>query len=293
MVKGELEKTGFVLSDSHERINDAYRKKYSTPMRQGKKNPKYDPDFKVTLDTLGFFSVSNDKALRPLLLEEPRLGGFSPFNLLMFKKRGDERTYVGHVIPETMLDIIGVSDPKIRKAFSASFEPLDALVSKAIGGEIEYIAYDRLPVERMMEYTFEFERPDDLMDFIDAFQEKFEEAFEAHDYIIAGYKDYRETYEGSGMPFDRYDAYWVYSLCHFVFSYNIFNKGHPEAGVFAPCSMYMYIEKGKNVLHIGMPTLANWRTVIGIEDKGMLDRIQKIDAEIVEIMTKEVGAKKR
>jgi len=292
MLKSGLEKTGFVLSDPHERINDAYRAKYSTPEKNGKPNPEYDPAFKETLDTLGFFTVSNDAALRPLLLIEPSLGGFSPFNLYMYKKKGEDVTRVGHIVPETMLDIVGVKDAAVRKAFVASFEPLDRLVADKIGGKVEYIAYDKLPARTMMRFELAFDRPDDLLDFIDEFQENFEAAFEDRHYIIAGYKNFREAYDETGADFSRYDAYWVYSLCHFRFSYEIFNKGVPEAGVFAPCSMYMYIEKDSHVLHIGMPTLENWSAVIGIKDPAMLKGIHDIDSEIVAIM-KELGAKQK
>ena len=287
MLEKDLETTGFVLSDPHERINDAYKQKYGTP---GEK--EYDPAYKAVLDTMGFFSVSNDEALRPLLLKEPSLGGFSPFNLYMYKIKGEDKTHVGHLTPETMLDITGVKDTGVRKAFIASFVALDKLVEQKIGGKVEYITYDKLPAESMMRFELKFDRPDDLTEFIDAFQERFEAAFEDHDYVIAGYKDFKEAYTDLDEDFGRYDAYWVYSLCHFRFSYELFNKGRPDAGVFAPCSMYMYVEKGAGVLHIGMPSLENWIAVLGIKDAQKVKHIHAIDDEIVAIM-KKLGAVKK
>ncbi len=291
MINEKAEEVGFVLSDPHERIHDAYLEKYSKAKIDGKDNPAYDPDFKITLDNLGFFSVSNDEAVRTLLLKSPEIGGFSPFNLHIYKEKNDTRTFVGHIKPEVMLDIVGVKDKKIREEFIQSFKPIDALVEKEIGGKVIGVGFDAVPAESMMKFEYTFDRSDELDDFIDEFQEKFEEKFEENNYIIAGYKNYVETYEDLEQDFSRYDAYWVYSLCHFVFSYNVFNKGRPDAGVFAPCSMYMYIEKDKNVLHIGMPTLQNWKTVLGIKDAKKLKFIDKIDKEIIGIML-ELGAKK-
>mgnify|MGYP001768687558 FL=1 len=94
------------------------------------------------------------------------------------------------------------------------------------------------------------------------------------------------------IEFGRFDAYWVYSLCHFKFSEGIFNQGRPDAGAFAPCSMYMYVEKGSNKLMIGMPRLATWTAVMGIKDQKMNDSITALDAEIIKIMT-ELGAKEK
>jgi uncharacterized protein (DUF302 family) len=92
------------------------------------------------------------------------------------------------------------------------------------------------------------------------------------------------------LEFDTYDAYFVYSLCHFEFSAGIFNQGRPDAGVFAPCSMYMYVAKDSNKLVIGMPKLENWISVMKITDKKQVDSIHALDKEIVGIM-KELGAK--
>ena len=90
--------------------------------------------------------------------------------------------------------------------------------------------------------------------------------------------------------FDAYDAYFVYSLCHFTFSYEVFNKGRPDAGVFAPCSMYMYIKKDSNTLVVGMPKLENWISVLNIKDPVKIKDIHALDKEVISIM-KELGAK--
>ena len=273
MVNEKLEDTGFVLSDPHERINDAYAEKYSK-----------EPGYNKTLDNLGFFSIGNDVALNELLTKEPRLGGFSPFNLHIYKYANEDVTRVGHVNPEVMLDIVGATDKDVRAKFIASFEPLDALVDAEIGGEKEVLTFDKLPAKTLMEFELEFERPAELYEFVDSFQEEFEEAFEEKKYIIAGYKNYKEAFTDLEMDFDRYDKYWVYSLCHFYFSYGVFNHGSAQAGAFAPCSMYMYIEKDSNVLHIGMPYLENWIAAAGVKDQKQIDSIRTLDKEIIEIM---------
>ncbi len=285
MINKKIQSVGFVLSDPHERINDAYEKRY------GNKNDlDYDKNWKRNLDNLGFFSIANDKALRPLLLTNPELGGFSPFNLHIYKKTNENKTYVGHIAPSLMLDIVGVKDKKVRVEFEAMFSALDALVQKEIGGKVEISQYRALPVKPMMNFEIIFDRPEDLDDYIDEFQESFEAAFEDKNYIIAGFKNFKEAYDDAELEFDKYDQYFVYSLCHFEYSYNIFNKGRPDAGAFAPCSMYMYVVKDSNKLIIGMPKLANWVSVLSIKDSVMNKSVEDLDIEIIEIM-KSLGAK--
>lgn len=285
LVNRTLESIGYALSDPHERINDAYEVKYGV-----KTSPQYDPDWNKNLDNLGFFSVSNDVKLRSILLTNPEIGGFSPFNLHIYKKKSEDKTYVGHIMPETMLDIVGIEDKKVRDEFIFMFHSLDKLVQKEIGGVVEHSYYDSLYDDTMLNYEISFNRPEDLSDYIDEFQEEFEQAMENKNYIIAGFKNFKESYDDLDLEFDKYDEYFVYSLCHFTFSYNIFNKGRPDAGAFAPCSMYMYIDKGTNKLIIGMPRLSNWVSVLNIKDKIMIDSVHKLDKEITSIMIS-LGAK--
>ncbi len=283
MVNNDLENIGYVLSDPHKRINDAYSSRYNG----------------TNLDNLGFMSVAADEGLRTLLLKAPQLGGFSPFNLYIYKEKASDTTYVGHINPDTMLDIVDVKDAATRKEFKALFTPLDKLVDEKLGGKVEVTQYDKLTANPMMKFEVTFDRPEELADFVETFQEDFEAAFEGKDYIVAGYKNYREIYDESEQDFDKYDAYFVYSLCHFTFTNGIFNlvdgqkgKARPDAGVFAPCSMYMYIEKGSNKMIIGMPKVENWISVMGIKDKKMVKAIHSIDKEIVGIM-KGLGAKSK
>ncbi|MDF1880378.1 hypothetical protein JHD50_03505 [Sulfurimonas sp. MAG313] len=289
MIEGPAEDIGFVLSDPHEHIDKAYAEKYSK-----------EPGYKKTLDNLGFFSITNDAALRPLLLKEPKIGGFSPFNLHIYKYVSEDITRVGHVNPAVMLDIVGISDKEVRTAFIDSFKPLDKLVDEKIGGKEEVLTFDTLPKNKLMEFEMTFDRPagvskDDIIDGefegLDIWMsDKFEAAFEDKKYIIAGFKNFAEAYRENEQDFEKYDSYVVYSLCHFYFSYGVFNHGNAQAGAFAPCSMYMYVEKGSNVLKIGMPYLENWINVAGIKDKKQIASIRAIDKEIIEIM-ESIGAK--
>ena len=82
----------------------------------------------------------------------------------------------------------------------------------------------------------------------------------------------------------------MYGLCHFTFSYNIFNKGRPDAGIFAPCAMYFYIKEGSDKMIVGMPRLSVWTAVMELKDPAKDEWTKKIDEEIISIM-KELGGK--
>lgn len=274
-VEKKIKTIGFTLTDPHKRVNDGYKKKYGS----------------TQLDILSFMSVSNKNAMSPLLEIDPRLAGFNPFNMLIYRATGDKSTHIGHLDPVAIMDMIGIEDKTIRAEYPKMIKPLDAMITKEFGTNSKMLKINALAQNRMMNFEVPFERPEDLDDFIDEFQEKFEKAFEDKEYIIAGFFNYKESYDGvDRLP--SFDAFWTYSLCHFKFSYTVFdNAGHrPEAGLFAPCSMYMYIKKDSNILVVGMPRLANWAAALDIKDEKRLGLVKQLDKEIPEIMVS-LGAK--
>jgi hypothetical protein len=277
--------TGFSLSDPHEKIDDAFKMRYGN-----KEHTDYDKAWRDNLDNLGFFAISNDKALRPILLKSPQAAGFQPFNLHIYKTKAENITYIGHLDPNAMLDVTGVKNPESRKEFVNMFKPLDAYVTKEFGGKVVISEYKALPAKPMMTFEFKVDRSVDVVEWAENFQEELEGKFEAKDYIIAGFKNFKETYEDLELPFEKYDQFFVYGLCHFTFSYNVFNKGRPDGGVFAPCAMYFYIEKGSDKMIVGMPRLAVWSAIMELKDPAKIEWTKKIDKEIVGIM-KSLGGK--
>ena len=275
LIEKKLKTIDFSLADPHKRVNDHYEEKYGS----------------TELDFLSFMSVVNDEKIKPLLNLDPRIAGFSPFNVLGYKKKGENQSIVTHLVPEAILDMIGITNKKVRETFIETFKPLDAMIEKELGGTKSYITYDKFAEKRMMNFELTFERSEDLSDFVDDFQDDFEDAMEDADYLIAGFFDFKDSAAG-GDSIPGYDAFWTYALCHFKFSYTVFDneRGRPQAGIFAPCAMYMYIKKDSNTLVIGMPTLANWGATLKIDDPKRAEFIKKLDKEIPALL-ESLGAK--
>jgi uncharacterized protein (DUF302 family) len=271
LVETKLKTIGFKLTDPHKRVNDQYETKYGS----------------TVLDVLSFMPVVNDGVILPLLNIDPRIAGFAPFNMLIHKKLDENVTHVGHLQPKVMLDILDIKDKEVREKFTATFASLDAMIEKELGGKKTIMPYKKLPEQTMINYEYTFERPDDMDDFIDEFQNNFELAFIDKGYLIAGYHNFMESTDDAEDILADYDAFWTYSLCHLEFSYGMFDNAgaRPEAGLFAPCTMYMYIKKGTNQLVVGMFRLHNWSDTLDITDEKRLTLVEKLDTEIPEILT--------
>lgn len=270
LVEKKLKSIGFNLTDPHKRVNDQYETKWGS----------------TVLDVLSFMPIVRDRTILPLLNIDPRIAGFAPFNLVIHKKLDENVTYVGHLVPEVMFKILGIENEEVKSKFSAPFKALDATIAHELGGHVSTIPYKNLPKKTMINYEYEFEAPEDIDDFIDEFQNNFELAFINKGYLIAGFHNFMEATDDAEEILSNYDAFWTYSLCHLEFSYNMFdNEGaRPEAGLFAPCTMYIYHRKGTNKLVVGMYRLHNWSETLDITNEKRLGLIEKLDTEIPAIL---------
>ncbi len=267
-----LEKIGFFLSDPHHNVHSVYEQMLG----------------QTSLSQLSFSSLVNDEKARVLFNKDPRIGGFTPFNLVIYRKKSDEKTVITHITPEAALDILHITDQDVRKQYIAMYKPLDDLIEKEYGASAKksYTQIQGYAKYNMMNFEIPFEQQDDIDDFFDAFQEKFESTFQFKGYIIAGFYNMKYSLNSENDVLPDFSNFVVWSLCHIPFSYTIFDGPNPlpQAAMFAPCSMYAYVKKGENKIVIGMPTLTSWAAALGITDKEKLKKIEELDTEIPSII---------
>ena len=267
--ENNLEEIGYYLNDPHSRVNDVYEKKFGS----------------TYLEVIGFSTILNESVIRPLLVKDPRLAAFSPFNLVNYRKKSDKKTIITHLTPEAILDILEIDDEEVRQPYIASFKPLDALIEKKLGGKKSYLPIVGYTKDRMMNFEIPFEEPEDIDDLLDEFRDNFEYAFLTKGYVIAGFYDIKGSFNSDDEVMDSFTSFWSFGLCHIPFSYVLFDGKNPipEAGLFAPCSIYVYVKEGENKLVIGMPTLTTWAVALGITDRVKLRKIVHLDEEISDI----------
>ena len=274
-----LAEIGFFVNDAHHNVNDVYEKQVG----------------ETYLDQLAFSSLINDDIARPLFNTDPRIGGFTPFNLVIYRKKSNMKTVITHITPEAAIDILQIKDKNVKEQFVKMFEPLDEKIEKKFkNASKSYTTLQGYASESVMNFEIPFDKPEDVDDFFDEFQEVFEAAFEKKGYIIAGFYNMKYSLNSDDTDvLPMYNQYVVWSLCHIPFSYTIFDgkNATPEAAIFAPCSMYAYIKEGENKIIIGMPTLASWAAALGISDKDKLEKIRELDRDIPAVL-KSLGAKK-
>lgn len=270
LAKTDLETIGIYQNDAHHRVNDVYEKKFGT----------------TYLENITFSPVFNEDVIRPLLNKDPRLSGFAPFNLLNYRLKSDKKSVVMHLTPEAMLNILDIKDKEISDTLIKSFEPMDKMITEKLGGKKSYIKMQGRAQNTMMNFEIPFEEQEDIEEYLEDFQEAYELAFVQNGFVVAGFYNIKESYNSDEDVMPGYDSFWAYSLCHIPFSYKIFDgeDALPVAGIFGPCSMYIYKKVGENKLVIGMPTLEAWVAALNIQNPEKLAKIKQLDEQIRDIM---------
>jgi len=84
--------------------------------------------------------------------------------------------------------------------------------------------------------------------------------------------------------YEDFDFYSVYSICKLPVIYTV-AKVYPEAGAYAPCSLYMYKKQDGNNMHIAFPSVYNWISSMDIKDEESLKTLEEAQASMHNILT--------
>lgn len=271
----KLDSVGFRTVAKNEHIENHYYNKFK------EKN----------LDLLSFYTITDIETMRELLIANPDFAAYVPFNLLAFKmpegtKEDSDTTWYGHLATDTMLEIIGEKDEALKEKFKAMVAKIDTLVTTEMKPvATKKLTFDKpLPKDPLLKMVKNIGEVEDIEEYVEDFISEHNGLFVKNKFIIAGFLDVKFEYDDLELDFEAYDAFWTSSLCHFEFSNTVFNRGEPQAGVFAPCSVYFYIPKGSGELHVGYATVDNWLSASGITDKDKITAMKEISVSVVRIL---------
>jgi uncharacterized protein (DUF302 family) len=251
-ISAVFEKAGFFINDNRNML------------------PPFIKNFKtVDYDVYNLFTTFKKDVVVKLGKKYPNIGLFSPMSMSIWTKKGTKTISVSSLSAAAMAEIMGIpADDAELVAYGKLVQ--DTLRAALPNAKVETVAYEMLQPEGPLVHTAQLAMdPDgDWEEIKEGFQEKFEQALIPAMFINAGFNDLNYDFEENGN--ESYNFYDVYSICYLEVIYRV-SKTHPEAGAFAPCSLYMYEKKGTNTMEIGFPSVYNWIASIAIKDKESRD----------------------
>jgi len=166
-------------------------------------------------------------------------------------------------------------------------EKVENLITKALNkampnGTLLSKSYKILATDKPLVTTFKLEMDEEDWDEEkEEFQMSLDGELLPNGFVKAGFTDINIDFDDDYTKFDFYDTE---SICKLPVIYTI-AQTRPEAGAFAPCSLYMYKIKGKNEMQIGFPTVYNWISLLNITRKDDMKLLEDTQTRMIDILT--------
>ena len=223
----------------------------------------------------------NNKSILKLIKKYPSIGFITPLSMSIYEDKTKKTINISTLSLNGMARItkIPVTNPDLVEYASL----VDTALHKALpNGKYQLVNHNVKPLKKPLttEFEIEFELEDGAT-YADA-KEEFEEEFEGElgpvGFLIP--KSYK-ILKADGN--DEYNFYDTYSIIRFNVIYPV-SKNHPDAGAYAPFSLFIYKKKDEDIVHIGFPSVDNWIYDLGITDKNTIKEVRKTQNMIENIL---------
>jgi uncharacterized protein (DUF302 family) len=233
-------------------------------------------------DTYNLFTFYKQDTVLELVKKYPNIGLFAPMSMSIYTKKGEKKISVSSLTAEAMAKIMKApSDDKI-------LHDLRTLVKQTLKnampkGSFEVLPYAQTEAKGELVTNFSMEMDaDEWEDELEEFKMGFEGELAPNGFVIAGFNNLGDEFEESS--YKAFDFYEVYSICKLPVIYTI-AKTRPEAGAYAPCSLYLSKKKDEEMMQIGFPSVYNWMSSMAIESKEDMEVLETAQAGMKNILT--------
>ncbi len=246
-------------------IEEAFKKAGFTISANRDMNGPFVKQFKSSgFETYNLFTFYKKEAVLALVKKYPNVGLFAPMSMSIYTKKGEKTISVSSLSAEAMAKIMKApSDDKtlqdLRKLVK---ETLQTAMPK---GTFSFPSYGVQEPKGELVTNFSMEMDaEEWGDELDELKMGFEGELAPNGFVIAGFNNLGDEFEEA--KYEAYDFYEVYSICKLPVIYTI-AKTRPEAGAYAPCSLYLSKKKNDNMLQIAFPSVYNWMSSMAIDNK--------------------------
>jgi uncharacterized protein (DUF302 family) len=253
-IEAAFKANGFEISANND-MSRSFKGKF------GAKDPSAGTDFKI----YRLMMVYNEEFSTKLIKDYPEFGLIAPISTSVYSKNGDIWN-ISTLSIKVMSRITGV--PVDNANLIALYSKLTTALKQAIpNGEFKDLNYKVLRPDGELVTRFAFVLPnegDDIEEAMEAYEEVMEGEASSVGFVFPAFT------EMTNKVSDVYEFYKTVSICNLDVIYPV-HKKHPEAGAYAPCTMYKYKKIDEKFTRMGYPSVHNWTIGTEIEDEFSLE----------------------
>lgn len=233
-------------------------------------------------DVYNLFTLYKPDMVLELVKKYPNVGLFAPMSMSIYTKKGDKKISVSSLTVAAMSKIM--KTPSDEKTLHDLKTLVQQTLKKAMpNGSFETLPYTQTEPkgELVTNYSMEMD-PDEWEDQLEEFKMGLEGELAPNGFVIAGHNNLGDDFDEAN--YEAFDFYEVYSICKLPVIYTI-AKTRPEAGAYAPCSLYLSKKKDEEEMQIGFPSVYNWMSSMAIDSKEDMEVLEAAQAGMNKILT--------
>jgi len=245
-------------------------------------------DFKVVHHKVYNLMVLWDRdTFRALGVKYPKIALFTPLSMSIYTEKDATTINVSSLSAEGIASMTGV--PATEPALVALGKKIEKVLKSAMpNGKFKKMPYQMVKAEGPLVHEVAFEvKGDDWEEAKDDLEMAFEGELAPNGFVSPAFVDL--NYDLDEHDIEAFKFFDAYSICKIPVIYTVSQK-HPEAGALAPCTMYLYMKKDENTIHMAFPTVYKWLSALNIQDKESRDVLLDAQKKFENIL-KKLGAK--
>lgn len=263
-------------------IGEAFKKAGFIVSANRDMNGPFQKQFKSSgFDVYNLFTFYKEDAVLELAKKYPNIGLFAPMSMSIYSKKGEKSISVSSLTASAMAKIMKTK--KDDKTLIALRKLVKETLQKALpSGTFSSPSYAvQAPKgELVTAYSMEMDA-EDWADELDGFKMEFKGELSTNGFVVAGFTDLGAMFKKS--KYNDYHFYEVYSICKLPVIYTI-AKTRPEAGAYAPCSLYLSKQAKEKTMDIAFPSVYNWSSALSIDNKEELKILEKAQISMTKIL---------
>jgi len=263
-IEEAFKKAGFFISANRD-MNGPFKKQFK----------------ESSFDTYNLFTFYKKDVVLALAKKYSNIGLFAPMSMSIYTRKGEKTISVSSLSAEAMQKIMKIpADEKLLTDLRALVEKtLNEAMPNAKAEKLSY-TIQKPKGDLVTTVSMEMDK-DEWEDELDEFKMGFEGDLVTNGFVIAGQNNLGDDFEEA--KYEGFDFYEVYSICKLPVIFTI-AKTHPEAGAFAPCSLYLEKKVEQNNMNIGFPSVYNWISSMGLDDKKDIEVLEDAQKRMTKIL---------
>lgn len=222
---------------------------------------------------------------KALVKKYPDAGIFAPMGFGIYQHNNESTLHVSMLTAKTMAHMLQLKtvDPLL---VSIEHDAMQAITYALPNAKKHFSKPLSKPLHKPLitRYVYTIEEDDDAEDIVEETAMSLENNLGPLGFILSNTLEFNDVISNDDKEPTPFEVYNGYSICKLKVIYNV-AKTHPEAAAFAPCTLMMYKQKGKNEIVMGFPSVYNWLNSAGINDSNANSVLLKAQEDFESVLS--------